>query len=217
MTHRAAPCHKSCEAQAFNIEIRQLKARIAELEAMPSTAALIEIAGTTNKTASDKQFGEHIQRIAKQALSGQYEQLKSEYSYDGWQLVPKLLTDEMSNAVHDVMIDHEKNGDGDSYPNFFELWDQLLASAPVHPYHTLDAIVFYQNEIDQLLKRIDEIACPPEVKFALERISRWYGEFPPVNDREGNSSTFGALYGSNGERDYMRHVAKSALEFLGGA
>ena len=54
------------------------------------------------------------------------------------------------------------------------------------------------------------------LRGALERIERWHGEFPatgrywdkPKNTRPMNYS---AAFGSNGERDYMRQVARIAL------
>jgi hypothetical protein len=50
--------------------------------------------------------------------------------------------------------------------------------------------------------------------FALERIERWHGEFPETGrtwPTTGNPITFGMAYGSNGERDYMRGIAREAL------
>jgi len=50
-------------------------------------------------------------------------------------------------------------------------------------------------------------------KTALERIAKWFGEFPIVNDvKNGTTMSWGAAYGSNGERDYMRQLAINALE-----
>ncbi len=53
------------------------------------------------------------------------------------------------------------------------------------------------------------------MRKALERISKWHGEFPPTG-RFWDTSTkdemsYGAVFGSNGERDYMRTVAADAL------
>lgn len=51
---------------------------------------------------------------------------------------------------------------------------------------------------------------------ALERIERWFGEFPATGeywDKEMKCPmSYAALYGSNGERDYMREVARNALK-----
>lgn len=51
---------------------------------------------------------------------------------------------------------------------------------------------------------------------ALAKIERWFGEFPesgrfcdePENTRP---MSYGANYGSNGERDFMRAIARAAL------
>lgn len=51
---------------------------------------------------------------------------------------------------------------------------------------------------------------------ALEKIERWFGEFPETGrfwDEPENKQpmSYAACYGSNGERDYMREVARAAL------
>lgn len=54
---------------------------------------------------------------------------------------------------------------------------------------------------------------------ALERIERWFGEFPETGqfwpNPDGSDSdrpmSYSAAYGSNGERDFMREVARVAL------
>ena len=50
-------------------------------------------------------------------------------------------------------------------------------------------------------------------KEALERIERWFGEFPPSGKfyRDGDAVFYGTALGSNGERDYMRGIARAAL------
>lgn len=56
---------------------------------------------------------------------------------------------------------------------------------------------------------------------ALQRIERWFGEFPkvPQKDTMGNPTgdmvSYGYAYGSNGERDFMRTVARNALNYTG--
>jgi hypothetical protein len=44
---------------------------------------------------------------------------------------------------------------------------------------------------------------------ALRRIAAW--EMPPATDRDGRPSVYGAEYGSNGERDFILAVARTAL------
>ena len=49
-----------------------------------------------------------------------------------------------------------------------------------------------------------------KAREALVHIERW-GPFPPCDRLDGQPSTFGREYGSNGERDYMRGIARAAL------
>lgn len=51
-----------------------------------------------------------------------------------------------------------------------------------------------------------------QMRAALEQIVRWDG-FPRVPDRDDPSKdySYGVAYGSNGERDFMRDVARRAL------
>jgi len=71
-------------------------------------------------------------------------------------------------------------------------------------------------ECDRLIAERDALAARVQkMRKALERISRWNGEFPPTGIfRKGADETmsYGAAYGSNGERDYMRYVAGQALD-----
>jgi len=54
---------------------------------------------------------------------------------------------------------------------------------------------------------------------ALEKIERWFGEFPETGlfwpNEDGTESdrpvSYGAEYGSNGERDFMRQIARARL------
>lgn len=58
-----------------------------------------------------------------------------------------------------------------------------------------------------------------KMRRALTRIEKWHDEFPPTGvfwpNIDGTNSdrpmSYGACYGSNGERDYMRSVARDAL------
>ncbi|TAK84344.1 MAG: hypothetical protein EPO20_14745 [Betaproteobacteria bacterium] len=62
----------------------------------------------------------------------------------------------------------------------------------------------------------DVVADLQQMRKALERIERWFGEFPPTGHtwKDGSTMSYGAAYGSNGERDYMRAVARQALNAL---
>lgn len=53
---------------------------------------------------------------------------------------------------------------------------------------------------------------------ALRKIEKWFGEFPETGKtwpESGNPMSYGACYGSNGERDFMRSVARDALKSVG--
>jgi hypothetical protein len=66
---------------------------------------------------------------------------------------------------------------------------------------------------------MDENNHTAEVKRlreALMKIERWFGEFPETGkfwDQEKTRPvSYETAYGSNGERDYMREVARAALK-----
>ena len=63
-----------------------------------------------------------------------------------------------------------------------------------------------EQELLAEIKRKDE---------ALAKIEKWFGEFPPTGQFWAGSRqemSYSAAYGSNGERDYMRGVARQALQ-----
>ncbi|MEM7696918.1 MAG: hypothetical protein AAF236_00775 [Verrucomicrobiota bacterium] len=49
---------------------------------------------------------------------------------------------------------------------------------------------------------------------ALRKIAKWFGEFPSSGRTwdNGEEMSYGAAFGSKGERDFMRKVASEALE-----
>jgi hypothetical protein len=53
------------------------------------------------------------------------------------------------------------------------------------------------------------------LRAALTRIEKWFGEFPETGkfweDDATRPMSYGACYGSNGERDFMRQIARDAL------
>jgi len=53
------------------------------------------------------------------------------------------------------------------------------------------------------------------MKAALQRIERWDGEFPAA-ESEGKPCSYRFAYGSNGERDFMREIAREALNRIEG-
>lgn len=59
-------------------------------------------------------------------------------------------------------------------------------------------------EVTRLRQRVAEYDA------ALAKIEKWHGEFPP-SDRhwpDGTEMSYGAAFGSNGERDFMREIAR---------
>jgi hypothetical protein len=66
---------------------------------------------------------------------------------------------------------------------------------------------------------VDWQVVGPKLVEALEKIERWFGEFPETGmfwpNADGTESdrpmSYGAAWGSNGERDFMRAVARDAL------
>lgn len=69
-----------------------------------------------------------------------------------------------------------------------------------------------------LSDRATLLALVRALQETLARIERWHGEFPETgitwDDRAPMS--FGACYGSNGERDFMRSLARAALTRIAG-
>lgn len=51
---------------------------------------------------------------------------------------------------------------------------------------------------------------------ALQRIAKWFGEFPETgrhwDDEKASPMSYSACWGSNGERDFMRKLAQDALD-----
>lgn len=93
------------------------------------------------------------------------------------------------------------------------------------PEETRAALDLKDAEIERLnaaLKKANEQAERFERGWylrgdALERIERWHGEFPATGrywDEPDNTRpmSYGACYGSTGERDFMRQVAREALK-----
>lgn len=72
----------------------------------------------------------------------------------------------------------------------------------------LDALCQVANETAQ-----EHLEKKRKMKVALKKIANWElpttGEF--VDEERTIPASYGFLYGSNGERDYMRNIAKEAL------
>lgn len=69
-------------------------------------------------------------------------------------------------------------------------------------------------QVNQLTANLEQVTAErDELREALERIEKWFGEFPETNKfwPDGSPMSYGTCYGSNGERDYMRELARIAL------
>lgn len=71
--------------------------------------------------------------------------------------------------------------------------------------------------VPEVLERLNDQLCEENdrLRLALERIARWHGEFPETgkfwDEEKTRPTSYRTEYGSNGERDYMRQVARNAL------
>lgn len=89
-----------------------------------------------------------------------------------------------------------------------ELWssaNQMWLGIPCDPDYAHDAGYRY----------LFPVAPPAVVRGlveALERIERWHGEFPSVEREDGTHVSYGWAFGSNGQRDFMRNIARAALK-----
>jgi hypothetical protein len=53
-----------------------------------------------------------------------------------------------------------------------------------------------------------------KMESALKKIEKWFDEFPDSGAflDDGSPMPYGSAFGSNGERDYMRMIARDALK-----
>lgn len=85
--------------------------------------------------------------------------------------------------------------------------------------HVVDYEMAYKGvtvQLDMAEARIKELEALVERKdAALARIEKWFGEFPKTgrywDKQKTEEMSYAAAFGSNGERDYMRAVARNAL------
>ena len=69
-----------------------------------------------------------------------------------------------------------------------------------------DIIKRFIREREQAEARVNVLEA------ALERIEKWFGEFPPAKLDDVTPCSYGFAFGSNGERDFMRNIAREALK-----
>jgi hypothetical protein len=82
-----------------------------------------------------------------------------------------------------------------------------------------------ERERDEALATVEQLrdrasaaeARVGELAETVARIERWFGEFPETGKfwDDGTPMSYGACYGSNGERDFMRALARTALSSSG--
>lgn len=93
------------------------------------------------------------------------------------------------------------------------IWDAAVAS--VDRQNLLNQVAALQTlnlkleaERDELRNLADQLAA------ALSRIKQWHGEFPSTGRTwdDGTPMSYGACWGSNGERDFMRQIATNILD-----
>jgi len=74
-----------------------------------------------------------------------------------------------------------------------------------------DKLAFVAQEFNKTNKALrDRVKV---LEDALGRIEKWHGEFPKTGRQwnDGTEMSYAAAYGTNGERDYMREIARLAL------
>lgn len=85
-----------------------------------------------------------------------------------------------------------------------------------------------ERDVQSFIRSANRVVCRLEVerdslvakverlREVLRKIEKWHGEFPPTGrfwDKDGNEPmSYAAAFGSNGERDYMREIARTALQ-----
>ena len=85
-------------------------------------------------------------------------------------------------------------------------WAERVATMSIHP------DIANRQDIAKMASEIMEL------RRALSVIERWHGEFPSTgkfwDDDEKRPMSYVFCYGSNGERDYMRDIARKTLKGL---
>jgi Lar family restriction alleviation protein len=112
------------------------------------------------------------------------------------------------------------NAVGEAIAALDELIGPLKVNAEITKGHESDTWrANYSNacRVRAILSRIKTgggaASTDARLREALEKIERWFGEFPDTGQQwpDGTPVSYGAAFGSNGERDYMRGIARAAL------
>lgn len=185
-------CEQAEEAVIdLTAECETLQARELELQ-KELKLARHKIQGLEGNMSSISKTGESLRVLLMEKIA----RLERKIVPDGYQPVPIEPTMEMIAALG-------FNGDVD------------LAIG--HALISKELSDTYKNMLLTVHTHMDVMAhnkIKSQVKTILRKIAKWHGEFPAVNDRNGNPSSFGLEHGSNGERDYMRNRAEEALQLL---
>ena len=96
-----------------------------------------------------------------------------------------------------------------------------VVGRPGHPADSLAVTMAESLDVAHETGRTPRQLAEERAKLlaALAKIERWFGEFPDVPDRTrpGETISYGFAYGSNGERDFMRGIARAAIADAEGA
>lgn len=145
----------------------------------------------------------HLERLRAAAIVAEVARIaagRADTHWCGWSSACEEVAHRLKTEAWSLTLDGgwkptgAANEDDRPSPEFGELLRKVLGSAPPAPVLPVNA---------QMLE-------------ALKRIERWFGEFPETGDfwdapENTRPMSYGAAYGSNGERDYMRGVARAAI------
>lgn len=133
------------------------------------------------------------------------------------QATPTTRTDNFERSirkphpVYGLVRPGEKNPMG----RFLDLIRSVEADAKEWKEQHENLLAMFRTSEDRAAKAERELSAAraeaERLREALEKVERW--QFPPTGKfwESGTPVSYGAAYGSNGERDYMRNVARAAL------
>lgn len=105
-------------------------------------------------------------------------------------------------------------------------WSRVMGDVAPHDFEArADAATYAEAQFKAYLHGLVNVApaqaAPSSdarsgvLAAALRRIERWFGEFPATgkfwDEEKTRPTSYAGEYGSNGERDYMRAIARTAL------
>jgi hypothetical protein len=214
------------ESRLTQVTRERDEAKIRQQETIAMCAQLEE------ELATAKRERDHAQALLKETQSSLVFSQKERYALSGELSAVKQERDELKRELdwqNNRNSGHPTKGGFEFYIN--EEWTGL-ANAALDAYYGWHAAL-RKNRIDPddervRIRRVVEddailaelsrlqAACG-EKDRALGRIWKWFDEFPVTGRTwdDGSPMSYGACYGSNGERDYMRQIAHAALATSG--